>query len=478
LLCLAVLALQVACRSPAPRAAELPLDVPEGFSQSGPAPMPESWWEVLDDPHLDTLIGKALTDSFSLRTAWYRVQQARAVAEKAGADLAPQLDGTAEVSRTVREPGVGGADRSYTTQFELGLLAGYEVDLWGRIQASADAAGLDVTASAEDLQAAAIMLSAQVARTYYRIVEQTAQIEVLNAQLKTNRDYLDIVTLQFRRGQAPAADVLQQRQLVESTRGDLVLARSSLQVLRHQLAVLLGRAPGSLEAEFPERVPSPPALPDTGIPAAWLRARPDVRAAALRAGAADLRVYAAIANQFPRLTLSARATTSGEDPGDLFDNWAASLAAGLVAPLLDGGLRRAEVRRTEAVLQERLHAYAQHVLEALAEVEDALVQEHRQAQYVRSLEQQLELLEKAVDQTRERYRAGTADFTRYLTTLLSYQRLQRSYLSARRLRMEYRIDLYRALGTSVPLKQPEPLSVRPGGELQTLNTNDSEKNHD
>jgi NodT family efflux transporter outer membrane factor (OMF) lipoprotein len=406
------------------------------------------------------------------------VKQARELAVQAGSDLVPDLDGTAGVTRTVRKPGPMGDDRVYSTEFDLGLAARYEVDLWGRIRSSADAAALDAAATAEDLQAAAITLAAQVAVTYYRIVEQTAQIQVLNAQLQTNRDYLDVVTLQFRRGQAPAADVLQQRQLVESTRGELVLARSALQVLRHQLAVLLGRAPGTLETDFAEEVPEPPALPDTGVPARWLRARPDVRGAALRAAAADFRILSAVANRFPRVTLSANGATSAEDVHNLFDSWVASLAGNLVAPMVDGGRRRAEVRRTRARLQEQLYAYAREVLQALQEAEDALVQEHHQAQYVSSLQEQLELLKKAVDQTRDYYTRGNADFTRYLTTLLSYQRLQRTYLRARRQRMEFRIDLYRALGTSVPLEPPDPLDPEPRSVVQDDTKNKSENTND
>jgi NodT family efflux transporter outer membrane factor (OMF) lipoprotein len=480
LACAAILVLQAACSTPAPRPAGLPVDVPGQFSRQGEMPTREDWWTALDDPRLDDLVEEALSGNFSLQTAWHRVVQARELAVQAGADLFPELDATAGAERTVSEMDRPGSDRDYSTRLSLGLRAGYEVDLWGRIRSRADAAALDAAATTHELQAAAITLSARVALTYYGIVEQMGQIDVLQAQLATNEDYLEIVTLQARRGQAPAADVLQQRQLVEATRGDLALARSRLQVLRHQLAVLLGRAPGELDAEFAEDVPAPPPLPDTGVPAHWLRARPDVRAAALRAGAADLRVLAAVANRFPRLTLSATATTTTEELSDLFDNWVATLAANLVAPLMDGGRRRSEVRRTEAALQERLHAYAQEVLDALREVEDALVQEHRQAQYVRSLERQLDLLRDAVDQTKEYYRKGNADFTRYLTTLLSYQRLQRTHLRARRQRMEFRIELYRALGTSVPLGPPQrmepPLRRRPAAA--TTNDHERETTHD
>ncbi len=116
--------------------------------------------------------------------------------------------------------------------------------------------------------------------------------------------------------------------------------------------------------------------------ASLLERRPDVRTAWLQIQAADQRVAAAVADRFPRLSLTGRATTANEQIEDLFDNWLASLAANLLAPLVDGGQRRAEVDRTRAVAAEALHDYGQTILEALAEVEDALVLEQRQLEYL------------------------------------------------------------------------------------------------
>ena len=384
---------------------------------------------------------------------WDRLDQSRAIAAKSGAPLWPSLDGGGGASRTVQK--TAGASKSYTTEYSMGLVVGYEVDLWGRIRSSYDASVLDVEATKEDLQAAAITLTGEVAKTWYRLIEQHGHLDLLDEQIKTDEKYLEIITFKFRRGQVSATDVLQQKQLVESKNGSRILVESNIKVLTNQLAVLLGRAPNDNEIPISESLPGLPPFPKAGLPLQWIRHRPDVRAVELSVQAADRRVAEAIADQFPKLGLTINAETTAEQMRDIFDNWMASLAANLVAPIFDGGRRRAEVKRTQAVLSEQLNSYGQVILGALNEVEDAMSNEAKQAEYVTSLKEQLGLASKSTEQTLENYIKGTMDFTRYLTTLLSYQNLQRTYLQAQLNLVLYRIDLYRALAGGWELPRPQ-----------------------
>ncbi len=434
------------------------VSLPEAFSSSGSDALPDRWWTAFGDGQLNALVERALEENFSLRTARDRLDQAWAVAERAGAEAKPGLDATGGLSREARK--VAGLDRAYATDFSLGIEAGYEVDLWGRVGASRDASLLDALATEEDLHAAAVGVSAEVGRTWHRLIEQRLQLGLLDEQIATNEKHLDVITLKFRRGQVSATDVLQQRQLVESTRGERVLVESSLSVLEHQLAVLLGQPPGALDLAPDGDLPGVPPEPQTGLPLELIRRRPDVRAAELRIRAADRRVAVAIADRFPALRLSARGDTSAEELSGLFEGWLTNLAASVAAPLLDAGLRRAEVERTRAVLSERLNSYGDVVLAALQEVEDALSQEASQSEYVASLARQLELSGQSAAQTLENYTKGTADFTRYLTTLLSHQRLQRTFLQARLELVLSRIALYRALAGSWPSQAGEPENTR------------------
>ncbi len=436
-----------------------PAPLPSAFSADGNAPLLERWWTAFDDEQLNALVAEAMEENFSLRVAWDRLRQARAIAARSGAPLWPTLDGTAGASRTLRETDTGlsagrsirgpdtgpSAGRTYTTDLSLGLAVGYEVDLWGRVRASADAALLDVDATAEDVQTAAITLGADVARTWFRLVEQRRQRALLIEQRQTNEQVLEIITLQFRRGKVGSSDVLQQRQLVESSAGRIVQVESTIAVLENQLAVLLGRTPGEQSVAQSGSLPGVPPLPRAGVPADWLTRRPDLRAAVRRIQSADRRVWAARADRLPRLGVTLDASTSAEQVRDLFDNWLATMAANLTAPLIDGGRRVAEVQRTRAVLSERINAFGQTYLAAMVEVENALVQEERQREYVRSVARQLDFARRATARVLDSYRKGTTDFTRYLTTLRSYQDLQRTHLAARRDWLLFRIDLYRAL---------------------------------
>lgn len=450
-----------------------PVEPPPAFSESGPAAMPLEWWRAFGDDKLDALVEEALAENFQLQIAWDRLEEARARARREGADLWPSLDFAASASRTVRE--TDGAGRSYATDLGLTLAAGYEVDLWGRIGASRDAAVLDAEASREDLDAAAVSLSAEVALAWYRIIERRRQLDLLDEQVATNEKYLQVITAKFRQGQVPASDVLQQRQLVESTNGEKSLVLANLETLEHRLAVLAGRAPGLFEAPEARELAGLPPAPRTGIPAGFVRVRPDVRAAERRVEAADRRVAEAIAERFPRLVLSGTADTSAEEIEDLFDNWLASIAAAFTAPLIDGGRRRAEVERREAVLSERLNAYGQTVLEAFREVEDALSDERRRGEYVASLARQLDLSQRAVEEIRQNYILGTTtDFTRYLTALLSHQRLQRSYLDARLGLLVARVGLYRSLAGGWQLERIKSAGDAPrGSEAEGAGEDDS-----
>jgi NodT family efflux transporter outer membrane factor (OMF) lipoprotein len=416
---------------------------PQGsFSATGQEQLPEKWWLTFEDPTLDRLIAQALTGNFTLQSAWDRLDRSWAIARKAAADFVPQLSGEAGANSTRSRIN---SHTDSTESYSLGLAASYEVDLWGRIGSTSEAAQLDALASAEFLQTAALTLSAQVATTWFQLLEQRGQIEILKQQQHTNEQGLELISLQFRTGQTGIADLLQQRQVVESRRGERALATGRAQVLQNQLAVLLGVAPDQAPQITANKLGELPPLPTTGMQSNLIERRPDVRAAWLQLEAADQRVAAAVADRFPRLSLTGRANTTDDQIEDLFDNWLTSLAANLLAPLIDGGRRRAEVERSQAVAAETFHLYGQTVLDALAEVENALIQEQRQKEYLVSINRQLELAEQATERIRDRYLNGAEDYQRILGALLSKQLLQRTRLSAQRELFVNRINLCRAL---------------------------------
>jgi len=419
---------------------------PQAFSREGTEVLPERWWHALADTTLNSLIDEGMAGNPDLAVWWARLGQARALANKAGADLWPHLDVSGRAVRTGewREDG----SESYSNALSLGATVSYEVDLWGEIRSAKDAAALNAAASREDVRAAAITVSSQIASTWYELAEARSQVRVLDEQARVNEQILELVTLSFRRGKVGASDVLRQRQLLESNRGDLSLANARLQILRHQLAVLLGRSPQNLVSDSAAVLVSLPPLPDAGVPSDLLNNRPDLRSAFLLVASAHASTAAAVAERYPRISLSGSVSTDGAEPSQLFTSWLGNLAANIIAPIIDGGARKAEAERRRAAAREAFNRYRQVVLGSLQEVEDALVSETRQWDHLRSLESQLELAEAVLARTRDAYLGGQADYLRVLDALISQQSLRRRCLTAHRLLIQYRINLSRALGGS------------------------------
>jgi len=434
----------------------LPVQVPARFSQSGGAKLPGRWWSAFGDPELNRLVGLALASNPGLGIAWARLDQARAVARKAKAGLYPTLDATAGISGTLARDG-------RSASVTAGLAASYEVDLWGRVRATRDAAWLELLATREGLMAAAISLSAEITNAWYQLVERQGQLRLLDHQLATSKQVLLLVTLNFQQGQGGAVDVLQQRQLVESLKGERTGVRAQAQVLRHQLAILVGKPPGTLRIKRVQQLPLLPPLPRAGIPSSLLQRRPDVRSVYLKVRAANRRVAVALADRYPRLSLGASASlTGGVNPG-AFYTWLTNLVANLIAPLFDGGARKAEVARTRAVAAEALQEYSQTILVALREVEDALTRERQQKKLIVSLDRQLRLSGRVVLVSSHSYLNGVETFLRVLDAQLRHQSLQRARLTAGRDGLLQRVALCRALAGGWTLS-------RPGAKAKTSTT--------
>ena len=319
----------VGCAKP-PRAGWPEVGLPERFSQTGTVPLPERWWLSLGDEALAGLIEEALAQQPGLLGVWARLEEAEALARKAGAGLVPTVEGEAGGARRwERGPaGPGGAlETSGVASLWLGLAASYELDLWGRVRSSREAAVREARAMQQQVQVVALTLSAQIAAVWFELGEQRAQVELLGRQAELQASMLELVEARFRRGQVGAPDVLRQRQVLESVRASLGVAEAQVRVLENQLAVLVGRVPGTALPRPPSNLPLPPPLPQTGVPSELVQRRPDLRQAYEQLAAADARLAAAIAERFPRLGLSAQGTTSGSSSRELFDRWLATLAA-------------------------------------------------------------------------------------------------------------------------------------------------------
>jgi NodT family efflux transporter outer membrane factor (OMF) lipoprotein len=426
-----------------------PLDLPEKYSlYSADEPGPGQWWQSFGSIELNSLVDEALSGNFDIRTAWSRLKQADAVARQAGAVLKPTVDYSAGAEKSwmkTKSDGTG-TEHSDTQTWSAGLTAAYEVDLWGRLNALRQSEVLELKAAREDLDAAAVTVSAEVVTIWVDILAARRQIAILRNQIQINQSLLKLQELRFVNGKASALDVSQQREVLAAAKAKLPILQLTEQQQLNALAVLLGRSGAQslsiVQHDLPDLIP----IPGAGLPADLLAARPDVRAAGLRLRSADWQVSAARADRLPAITLSADAAFSSDALDLLFSNWVSTLAASVTGPLFDGGHRSAEVDRTRAVVEEYLTDYARTVSEAIQEVEDSLVTEKRQSEYIVLLEDQLKASRLTLKDARIQYMNGQNNYLDYLTAWTSVQDLERQLVEEQSTLIKNRVDLHRTIG--------------------------------
>ena len=427
-------------------------EAPAQFSLYDDRPLVSSnrWWESFGSEELNALMDEALASNPGVAQAWARLAQADALAQKAGAARWPWLGYEGDATRNKNS-------LTYQSQdfYSIGLNASYELDLWGRIKSTTQAAELDRAATREQVYTAQITLAAGVATRWAGAVAQELQTEVLRKQLAANQTSLELIELRFRRALSSALDVFQQRQVVAGAESRIPLAELRETLLLHELAALLGREDVNSVTLSSTTLPQVGPLPPLGIPADVLAARPDVRAAGLRLQAASWRVSAARADRLPAIRLGASGNYGSAEFSDVLDDWYTHLAASLTGPIFEGGRRKAEVKRARAVAEERLAFYRETVIRAIKEVEDALASEQKQRDYLALLDKQIQAARRSWEESENRYRNGMVDYTTVLIQLNSLQALERDRVEAQFKLLQYRIDLYRALGGTWPAARAE-----------------------
>ncbi len=412
------------------------------------------WWTEFNDPALNAVIQVALAESLDLRQLWSRLIQAHAQAQIEGAQFSPQVDlrgGGARTHQKDREAidSQGGHTTriSNTDRYFVSYGLSYEIDLWKRISSQRQAAGLEYEASRQDVEASALFLTGSVVDVWFILQEQKALLALLQEQIQVSQSLLELTEVRFGVGAGSAVDVLQQRQQLVATQGQIPIVRSTLNTSYNQLAVLLGAPPGSFDTLAPDGLlPDLPPFPKLGHPALLLIARPDLRAAQLRLQAADFRVATAVAERLPRLVLDLSYEFSARSFSAVFRQEVGSLVGNLVLPIIDGGRRRNQVLRQKAVTQELLDRFGQTYLEALLEIEDALVRERFQVELIENLENQISLAQATLQESQSRYVHGLINYVTVLIAVQSLQGLQRRMITEKRRLLNIRATLYRALG--------------------------------
>jgi NodT family efflux transporter outer membrane factor (OMF) lipoprotein len=442
----------------------LPAGFPEHFAfPAGVRPEAGEGAEcpAFTSPELKHLIELALQGNFSLAQARARLEAARWQARKTGALKYPELDLDAGRSRLKFDD--RGRPAVTEDRWRLGGAAAYEVDLWGRIAALTESELARYAATREDLESAALSLGGSVAETWVSLITNRRHFDLLQKQLKLQKKLLEVVARRFPLGRATVLDIYQQQQIIEKLKSAVVPARYNQEVLLRRLALLAGRPKLPPQVLRSRAFPALPPLPQIGLPADLLALRPDIRAAARRFAAEQWAVAAARADRLPALRLTASGDYHGEDFNAVFDNWIINLAAGLTAPLFDGGRRRAEVARRRALLDEKVAHYREVVLNALHEVEDALTRETEARHSLKTLRNQLAISRSSLREARRRYLNGNSDFLNVLNEELNTLQLEHDIINQQEALCRARIALCRALGRepvcALSLDPATPISV-------------------
>ncbi|MEQ3694163.1 MAG: TolC family protein [Alcanivorax sp.] len=415
--------------------------MPATFTEASGELPSVNWWVSFNDSTLDALVEKALANNYSLKAASARVEQSLASLRGSRSDYYPTVNAELGKSRRWNE------DDTTTSQWSGGLTASYELDLWGSIRANARQSEFTADATVAAYRTLANTVAGQMTTSWLGLRMQSENLILLERQRDRLTTALTVIEGRKRSGQAALTDVWQQQKLVESINVDLQSAKAEQAIYLQQINLWSGQADAVVSDDTLNSLTTLPQLPDnqSGVSLEALKARPDVQQAFYQLQAAGAGVAAAVANRYPRFTLSASYTGEDSELSQVFDNWVANLAGSLVLPLIDGAQRRAEVSRQKALEAEAVANYTQTVLEAAQEVQEALVVEDRYVHTAQSLKDQLDLARKTLQLQDMYYARGQIDFLDLLNAQQELLALEKQYLTARWSLIQARIQLYKAV---------------------------------
>ena len=430
-----------------------------------PSPVASDWWHAWGDPQLDRLVKQALQDNPSLKIAQTRLARALAVTDVADAALLPQVNGAFDATRqlytrngAIPAPLAGTIRESGTLQ----LSASWELDFFGKYRSALDAALGTAQAAEADAQAARVLLSANVVRSYTQLVRLQAQLGVAERTLAQRQETLVLVQDRVKAG-------LDTRLELHQSEGGLPEARQQIEALKEQMALTrnaLGALVGAPQAAQDIQVPPlaalrPTSLP-TEIPANLLGQRADIAAARWRVEAAGKDVVNAKTQFYPNVNLVAFAGFSSIGLGRLLESGSQQWGVGpaLRLPIFEGGRLRAQLRTRTSDLDAAVESYNASVLDAVRDVADQVASSQSISKQQAEQRQAQSAAEGAYAIAVQRYKAGLGNYLQVLTaesTVLA-QRRQSVDLAARAL--DVQVGLARALGGGyVPTSSPSPISA-------------------
>ncbi|MEW5422806.1 efflux transporter outer membrane subunit [Amorphus sp. 3PC139-8] len=435
------------------------LPIPTAWAATGSATTPKppelaDWWMRFDDPLLTAIIDEAVKTNLDVRTAKANVREARATYRQSVGSLWPSVDGSGSYTRAKNGSNVSsGGDITVSRafdQYNAGLDASWEIDLFGANRRSVEAAKYGLDAAEEELRNTLLTLIGDVATNYVSARGYQARIALAKRTAASQRETLGLTETKFREGSASRLDVASAKGQANATEANIPALQTSYAEAVNRLSILTGRAPGALTDRMRtvKPVPSPPLPVATGIPAQTLLNRPDVRVAERQLAQSTAQIGQAQAARFPNVSLTGAISTSGVEVGDLAQNSSISWSFGpsLSVPVFNAGELKAAVDASKAVRDQSYLAYFSTVLTALEDVENATVALSQDQIRRRKLAAAARAYRDAVDLSRTQYRAGASSFLDVLDAERSLYSAEDSLIESRvSIATDY-IALNKALG--------------------------------
>ena len=383
----------------------------------------EQWWTGFSDPMLVTVVQRALDQNLDLAAAFARVNQARAAAAGAGAQLLPTVDfgATATAERQSLNGNLGTIASQVPTyrrdihEYTIGPAASWELDVAGGLRHGAAAARAEAQAAQAEQAGTRITVAADAADAYLQIRGFQARLIVAKNQIATDEHLIQLVRNRYEAGAASKREIAQAEALLKQARGIVPILQLSLEKQLNRLDVLMGAQPGTYahELETTSEIPSIPAIPGDQQPIDVLRRRPDIIAAERRLAASNELIGVAISEYYPKISLSGALGLDSLNSGHLFASGAFTpIAAGALRwRLFDFGKVDAEVAQARGSNAEALVIYRQAVLRAAEDAENALSSLSQTQAYETELQGQVKSLISARDLSEQAYRAGSITLT-------------------------------------------------------------------
>jgi multidrug efflux system outer membrane protein len=427
----------------------LPAQYPASVEPAGTAgaEVPAQWWTLYRQSELDRLVAQALERNRDLEQAVARVEQADALARQAGAALLPRVDLGANAARAHVSPLTFPPNGATGNQFQLGLSASFELDFWGKLRRTREAARDTLLASSYARDTVSLTVAALTAQAWIGLRSLDEQIVLTRGTLATREEGLRLLGLRLQGGTSSQLDIEQAEGLRSASAVLLRDLQRQRALAQTQLAVLTGQLDLTLPEATLASLPLPP-QPPAGLPSALLERRPDVRSAEQALAAASARIGAARAEQLPTISLTGSVGFESAELSDLLKSpsriW--SFGAGLAQPLFDGGRLGARTDQAVAAHREARGAYRGVVEDAFKDVADALANLQAAKGSQEDLARADRAAANALKLAQARYDVGYSGHLDLLDAQRSAAAAQLDLVRNRQLQLAASVDLFRALG--------------------------------